>query len=212
MLEKGRKKGCLELLSSLSLFFFFFLNWGIVAVHSLGLVSALQRSKSAISVHVPPPSSTSFRQSASPALGHHGAPGWAPPVLRSSSPLAVCFTLLSILVTSNLPFHLALPLPHCVQGSVFFFLIVNPFYSLFLKVIFFFFFIYISWRLITLRYCSVFCRTLTGISHGLTRVPHPDPPPTSLPIPSLWVFPVHQPRGLVSCIQPGLAISEWIQS
>ena len=33
-----------------------------------------------------------------------------------------------------------------------------------------------------------------------------NPPPTSLPIPSLWVFPVHQPWALVSCIQPGLAI------
>ena len=26
------------------------------------------------------------------------------------------------------------------------------------------------------------------------------------PIPSLWVFPVHQPWALVSCIQPGLVI------
>ena len=33
--------------------------------------------------------------------------------------------------------------------------------------------------------------------------PIPIPPPTSLPIPSLWVFPVHQPWALVSCIQPG---------
>ena len=32
------------------------------------------------------------------------------------------------------------------------------------------------------------------------------PPPTPLPIPSLWVFPVYQPRALVSCIQPGLVI------
>ena len=31
-------------------------------------------------------------------------------------------------------------------------------------------------------------------------------PPTSLPIRSLWVFPVHQLQALVSCIQPGLAI------
>ena len=32
------------------------------------------------------------------------------------------------------------------------------------------------------------------------------PTPTSLPIPSLWAFPVHQPWALVSCIQPGLEI------
>ena len=33
-----------------------------------------------------------------------------------------------------------------------------------------------------------------------------NPPPTFLPIPSLWVIPVHQPRALVLCIQPGLVI------
>ena len=31
-------------------------------------------------------------------------------------------------------------------------------------------------------------------------------PPISLPIPSLWVFPVHQVQALVSCIQPGLVV------
>ena len=36
--------------------------------------------------------------------------------------------------------------------------------------------------------------------------PFPIPPPASLSIPSLWVFPVHQPWTLVSCIQPGLVI------
>ena len=36
--------------------------------------------------------------------------------------------------------------------------------------------------------------------------PIPIPPPASLSIPSLWVFPVHQARALVSCIQPGMAI------
>ena len=36
--------------------------------------------------------------------------------------------------------------------------------------------IFISWRLITLQYCSGFCHTLTWISHGFTCVPHPDPP------------------------------------
>ena len=32
------------------------------------------------------------------------------------------------------------------------------------------------------------------------------PPPTSLSTRSLWVFPVHQARALVSCVQPGLVI------
>ena len=41
---------------------------------------------------------------------------------------------------------------------------------------FFFSFIFISWRLITLQYCSGFCLTLTWISHGFTCVPHPEPP------------------------------------
>ena len=70
----------------------------------------------------------------------------------------------------------------------------------------FFSFIYISWRLTTLQYCSSFWHTLTWISHGFTCVPHPDPPPTSLLIPTLWVILVPQPWTLVSCIQPGLAI------
>ena len=42
--------------------------------------------------------------------------------------------------------------------------------------IFFFKFIFISWRLITLQYCSGFCHTLTWISRGFICIPHPDPP------------------------------------
>ena len=72
--------------------------------------------------------------------------------------------------------------------------------------IYFFPFIFIRWRLVTLQYFSGFCHTLTWISHGFTCVPHPDPPPASLSIPSLWVFPVHQPWAPISCIQPGLVI------
>ena len=47
---------------------------------------------------------------------------------------------------------------------------------LLLCITFFFSFIFISWRLITLQYCSGFCHTLTWISHGFTCVPHPNPP------------------------------------
>ena len=57
-----------------------------------------------------------------------------------------------------------------------------------LPFFFFFPFIFISWRLITLQYCSHFCHTLTWISHGFTCVPHPDPP-SRLPFPfSLKLF------------------------
>ena len=41
---------------------------------------------------------------------------------------------------------------------------------------FFFLIYFISWRLITLQYWNGFCHTLTWISHGLTRIPHPDAP------------------------------------
>ena len=39
-----------------------------------------------------------------------------------------------------------------------------------------FFFFLISWRLITLQYCSGFCHPLTWISRGYTCIPHPNPP------------------------------------
>ena len=44
------------------------------------------------------------------------------------------------------------------------------------KYSFFFPFIFINWRLITLLYCSGFCHTLTWISHGFTCVPILNPP------------------------------------
>ena len=46
---------------------------------------------------------------------------------------------------------------------------------------FFFPFIFIGWRLITLQYCSGFCHTLTWISHGFTCVPCPNPLPPPSP-------------------------------
>ena len=58
----------------------------------------------------------------------------------------------------------------------------------------FFQFIVISWRLITLPYCSGFCHTLTWTSHGFTCIPHRNHP---LPPPS----PSH-PSGSSHCTSP----------
>ena len=67
-----------------------------------------------------------------------------------------------------------------------------------LKTIFFFSFIFISWRLITLQYCSGFCRTLTWISHGFTCIPHPALP-SYLPL-----YPI--PLGLPSAPGPSTCL------
>ena len=63
---------------------------------------------------------------------------------------------------------------------------------------FFFSFIFISLRLITLQYCSGFCHILTWISHGFTCVPHPNPP-SHLPLHPL-------PLGLPSAPGPSTCL------
>ena len=75
-----------------------------------------------------------------------------------------------------------------------------PTITLFDQSIPFFFspFIFISWRLITLQYCSGFCHTLTWITHGFTCIPHPDPPS---------YLPLHQiPLGLPSAPDPSTCL------
>ena len=52
-----------------------------------------------------------------------------------------------------------------------------------LSISFFCQLIYFNWKLITLQYCSGFCRAFTLVSHGCTCVPILKPPTTSLPIP-----------------------------
>ena len=46
-----------------------------------------------------------------------------------------------------------------------------------------------------------FCHISKWICHRYTCVPHPEPssllPPSSLPIPSFWVVPVHQPQASI---------------
>ena len=70
--------------------------------------------------------------------------------------------------------------------------------SLLVKRLFFFSFIFISWRLITLQYCNGFCHTLTWISHGVTCIPHPNPP-SHLPL-----YPI--PLGLPSAPGPSTCL------
>ena len=55
------------------------------------------------------------------------------------------------------------------------FYIENSYHCIYF-LLFYFFIFFISWRLITLQYCSGFCHTLTWISHGYTCISHPDPP------------------------------------
>ena len=56
----------------------------------------------------------------------------------------------------------------------------------------FYLFIFLNFILFNFTILYWFCHISKWICHRYTCVPHPEP--SSLPIPSLWVVPVHQPQ------------------
>ena len=66
--------------------------------------------------------------------------------------------------------------------------------------------IYFNWRLITLQYCIGFALHQHESATGVHVFPILNPPPTSLPISSLWSSQCTSPKHPVSCIEPRLAI------
>ena len=112
---------------------------------------------------------------------------------KNSQSLLKLMSIDSVMPSNHLTLCRSLLLPPSIFPSIRLFQMSWFFFFFFLS------FIFISWRLIISQHCSGFCHTLTWISHGVTRIPHPDPP-SQLP---LYLIPLGLPSapGKSTCLR-----------
>ena len=104
--------------------------------------------------------------------------GDGPVALDRSDCPGLCFLLCTARTSLNWHFSNFVSQPTSVLGDI----MGIRFFLFLLEVIYYFTILY--W----------FCHTSTCIYHRYTCVSHPEPPPSSLPVPSLWVISVYQPQ------------------